>query len=429
MHESDCNLIKSWLENLSYLCPGLTLYFGQGRNETEVEWQEFKQDKGLVALVDKRLGENTKLADFFVIQSERIEVVLAWTQANGESWEAFVNTSPTPDGGTHVTGARKAITRTLKERAWEDVYGDDLRDGLYAAIHYKTADPLFQGQTKVKLLNSEADSEVYELLVAALNKFWDTNVDFANLLINRAIEMAKARAHYKKRKDAIRKIQVSKRKKGILPGKLAEAPFCEVSARELYICEGQSAGGSAKQARNATYQEVLPLRGKVINSARQELTTLLKNEELKSIAMAIGGGIADECSPDKARIGKVLLLMDADADGHHIEALVLTFLVMHMRPIVAAGLVYVVDSPLFVGIYKQKRIYGHTKEEVQDSLGGKGFITRLKGHGEASAEELREYAFAETRKLLKVTLTDEDDKVILNLMGDDVSQRRIVLGI
>jgi DNA gyrase/topoisomerase IV subunit B len=270
---------------------------------------------------------------------------------------------------------------------------------------------------------------VYELLVAALNKFWDTNVDFANLLINRAIEMAKARAHYKKRKDAIRKIQVSKRKKGILPGKLAEAPFCEVSARELYICEGQSAGGSAKQARNATYQEVLPLRGKVINSARQELTTLLKNEELKSIAMAIGGGIADECSPDKARIGKVMLLMDADADGHHIEALVLTFLVMHMRPIVAAGLVYVVDSPLFVGIYKQKRIYGHTKEEVQDILGGKGFITRLKGHGEASAEELREYAFAETRKLLKVTLTDEDDRVILNLMGDDVSQRRIVLGI
>lgn len=422
--EIDLNLLTSWAENLSYLCAGVKFHLNDIL---------YYQEEGLVALAKKRIGNEPDDLITEVISAVKgnIEIALAWTKAiKGENWEAFVNTSPTPDGGTHVTGAKKAITRTLKDRTKEVVLGDDLREGLYLIIHYRTSDPLFQGQTKVKLLNSEAEGEVHEVLSDTLAEYWEANPGVANALINRAVELYSARATFEKKKAAIKKVRVTKKQKGILPGKLAEAPFCEPTDRELYVCEGQSAGGSLKQARDSSFQEVLPLRGKVINAARGEFHWIMKNEELTDVVRAIGCGIADECQVSKSRVGKVLLLMDADPDGQHISALLLSFFVLHMKPIVEAGLIYVVDSPLFVGSWKNKRVYGHTREEVENQLGGKGFVTRLKGHGEAEMAEIREYAMnPETRKLWKVTFGENDNELILSLMGDDTTQRRTILGI
>jgi DNA gyrase subunit B len=334
----------------------------------------------------------------------------------------------------------KAIADVLSPYAKsKSVDVKDLIDGLFAAVQVLVAEPQFKSQTKDKLLNAEVREEVYNFIYPQLKAFFDQNKKLAEKIVARALEIKKARESYKKLRGAIGQTAARKDAKGILPGKLVEAR-CSPEERELFIVEGDSAGGSAKVARDPEYQEVLPLKGKIPNAVQTPPDKLLQHTEVSSILRATGvqlGPKGKTIDLSNVRVGKVLLLMDADPDGSHIASLALTFFCTWMTDFVKRGYVYVVDSPLFVGVHKDKgkdeRWYAHSLQELE-ILSGKRMdqlqISRLKGHGEASAQELRHYAMnPATRKLWKISLGSNDQEIILSLMGSDSSARKLLLGL
>jgi len=368
-----------------------------------------------------------------------IEMALAWTNGEGEVWYNYCNLTPVPEGGTQCTGVRRTVTKALGAKAAKGtVLGDDLREGLVVALHVKVSEPNFKGQTKTKLQNPELDPEIHAATMPIVEKFVQANGKIVDEILKRAAKIQQARAQFKKQKAALRNVILPGRsKRGVLPGKLAEASHgVKPEDRELFIVEGQSAAGTAKKARD-NYQEVLPLRGKIVNAARVDVARLLKNQEILDIISAIGAGIDQGgnggCEPARARVGKIFLLMDADPDGQHISSLMLTFIFMYMKPLIKAGAIYVVDSPLFVAAYQNKRYFGHTKQEIVQQLpaSAKAYqLSRLKGHGEADPHELKTYAMdPTTRNLFKVVLGDDDDKMVLAYMGHETSARKTLLGI
>ena len=427
----DVPRVRQWLDEASHLCPGLKIKLIVDGVSTDY------LSTGLGNLVQLRAaGAASMHSSPLSLESKdkRITASFLWTEAEGENWFSACNASSTPEGGKQVEGALKAITDALAPYTKKDVEVRDLVDGLFAAVHVLVAEPKFKSQTKEKLLNAEVKDEVYACLYPQLKSFFDQNKKLADKLVTRALQLKKARESYKKLRTVINQ-STPKKDRGVLPDKLVEAMHCAPELRELFLVEGDSAGGSAKIARDPAYQEVLPLKGKVPNATQTSLAKLLSNTELASTLVAIGiqMGSKGEADLSNLRVGRVLLLMDADPDGQHITSLLLSFFCTWIPDLVRKGLVYIVDSPLFVGVLGEKRWYAHSIPELE-SLSGypalKLQVSRLKGHGEAASAELNHYAMnPATRRLWKISLAENDQEIIMSLMGSDSSTRKVLLGL
>jgi DNA gyrase subunit B len=433
--------ISEWLKDESYLCPGLKIVL----KVDEADPQIFKTKNGVVDFLEEEAKKLDPLHKPIVVRNNDFDLALVWTKdGDGEKWRSFVNSSHTPQHGTHVDGVKQAIQAAFKTIATKEkgLKGDDLRDGLVAIINARVKDPQFKGQTKVKLNNAETKTVVYKGCRKALKKFAATNEPIVKQLVSRAARLRDARQQFKAEKKAIREVSVTKGARGILPGKLCSAPECPSNIRELFIVEGDSASGTVKKARVRVptkggssaihFQEVLPIRGKSINVAKQkDLDKILNNAEVKSIIQAIGTGIGDKFNLKKCRYRRIHLLGDADPDGLHIVALLLTFFSMHMPELIKEGMIGVVLNPLFMGVSASKRVYGPTVESVKKKLGKTSNIrvTRFKGLGESDADDLRVYAMdPNTRKVMKVDwLGKKDEKWVPRYMGNDVSVRKKLL--
>ena len=428
--------VTQWLSETSHLCPGLKI------NLSVDGVEKIFTSKGLSSMVEERAGELPPLSDVVEFSSEDKSITAAFLWADndsaGDNWFSACNASSTREGGTHVDGALKAIDAVLRPYSKsKKLDKKDLVDGLCASIHVLVSEPQFKSQTKEKLLNSDVRDSVYEFLYPRLKAHFDANKKLAESLVSRALQLRKARESYKKLRAAANKAAPKKKTaRGILPDKLVESMHCSPQDRELFVVEGDLAGGSAKSARDADYQEILPLRGKIPNAAQWTLAKLLGNEEISSLLIALGVHIdpkTKKADLSSMRVGRLLLLMDADPDGQHIVSLVLTFIVRWIPELIENGHVYVVDSPLFVGTHKDSRFYAHSIDDLISQSGlsrDKLSVSRLKGHGEASAPELRHYAMdPSTRKLWKISLTERDPEFIMSLMGSDSSSRKELLGL
>lgn len=435
--EWDENRIKTVLRELAFTCPGCLFRLDYRGRVTE-----YQTEAGLRGRFDEMLAEakaepkhdvvthNVKVNDDLFY-----EIVFAWTNdVRDERFVSYVNTKPVVEGGTHETGIRRAITNIVsKKKEAKGLELKDFRAGLYAVVHIKMTHPEFKGQTKNRLNNAELDGLMSRSFQPLLVELFAKHPELLDGIIARAAELKKARKSFKELEKTIAAIDSRSKGRVPLPGKLAGAPNCKASEREIFLVEGDSAGGSAKKARDPYCQEVLPLKGKILNVIQASTEAALKNDEVQNIIAALGCGIdqmgveGEGCKPEKARVARVYLLMDADPDGQHIMTLVLAFFETFMRPMLADGRVFVVDSPLFVGKKAKARVYGYTQEEVQSALPGCQ-IVRLKGHGEAQPEELQHYAMdTESRKTIKVS--PDGGAVLRSLMGKDVAPRRKLLGL
>ncbi|HEV8594003.1 MAG TPA: DNA topoisomerase (ATP-hydrolyzing) subunit B [Thermoplasmata archaeon] len=365
-----------------------------------------------------------------------VEVALQWTDAYQENIHTFVNNINTIEGGTHLIGFKSALVRAMNNYArankvvknGEGLEGEDVREGLTAILSVKLPEPQFEGQTKTKLGNSEVKGIVDSLVYEKLSEFLEENPKTAQIALSKALLASQAR-------DAARKARELTRRKGLLdsfslPGKLADCQERDPAKAEIFIVEGESAGGSAKQGRNKAFQAILPLRGKVLNVEKARLDMMLKNVELRTLITAIGAGIQDEFDIGKCRYHTIAIMSDADVDGEHIRTLLLTFFFRYMKPLIDAGYVHIAQPPL----YKMKKgkevryvFSEREREEALKALGDGVGISRYKGLGEMNAEELWETTLdPATRLMKKVTVRDAvlADQLFSTLMGDAVEPRR-----
>ena len=367
----------------------------------------------------------------------QIEVAMQYHDGYNESIFTFVNNIDTKEGGTHLIGFKSGLARAFINYAKENKYlkgsdsleGDDVREGLTAILSVKIPDPQFEGQTKMKLGNSEVKGIVESAMYEKLTEFFLENPKVAEICIQKAVLASQAR-------EAARKARELTRRKGLLegfnlPGKLADCQEKDPAKSELYIVEGPSAGGSAKQGRRREFQAILPLRGKILNVEKARLDQMLKNEEIRTLITAIGGGIAEEFDLNKVRYHHIITMADADTDGQHITTLLLTLFFRYMQPMINAGYVYISQPPLYK-IKKGKDVhYAYTERQREDlakQLGDKGVLyQRFKGLGEMNADELWETTMDPERRILK-QVTNEDaaaaDALFAVLMGEAVEPRR-----
>lgn len=431
--------IRKWLQEVTYLCSGLRIHLKVNGDDSEV----FYAENGLRDLLETVSGDDAKfLHDPVLARTDEFEIALVWTDADGEAWRSFVNVSNTPDHGTHVHGAKQSVMRTLNAQSKVRHRGEDLRDGLVAVIHAFVSEPKFRGQTKTRLENKEVSESVAEAVDEILNRFFLNNPDVLKDILARAGRLRDARSKFRAQQKAIKGTKLARGARGILPGKLCEAPDVGPTDRELFIVEGDSAFGTVRDARvqkkirgrKVHYQEVFPLRGKLVNAARKdELEKVLKNEEIKNIVLALGTGVGDAFDLSRIRYRALYILMDADPDGRHISALLLSFFARFMPDLIAEDKVRVVLNPLFMGVSKTSRVYGNTIEDVKKQLGktSQYRIQRFKGLGESDAKDLRIYAMdPKTRQVLRVSWDgEEDQKLVLRYMGLDSSARKEILNI
>jgi len=401
----------------SILCPGLVV---------EMNDEEFVCKGGLPRLLEANARIDIGPVK---IKKDQVDVVFGWDfDTEGEEWFSFCNVTQTPHHGLHVNGAQKAISKALMTLSkGSGLSSKELLDGLCGAVHVLVAEPQFQGQSKVFLANVEVYHEVFEQVLTATMGWIRRHKKDAKTIIDRALALKKQRAEFKAARATLKKITAKKR--GSLPAKLAASPRCKATRRELYIVEGDSAGGSAISARDPKYQEILPLRGKMPNAQQKSLKKILDNTEFQSILQSVGGGFGPDFKLKEMRVGKVLLLMDADADGAHLVCLLLAFFLRYLRPVVEEGHLYIVDSPLFVAERGLNRWFGATRREAEAAApnGKPVVITRLKGHGSSTVQDLKVYAMGTSRKLIQVT-TERAERA-LELMDDDAGIRRELLGL
>jgi len=428
--------IAAWLRDTSYLCPGLKI-----RLTVDGKHQDYHAAGGLAELLKKTVQDRELLADPIILSTDEFDLAFCWTDLEGEHWRSFVNVIHTPSHGTHVQGAKRAISDALNDLG--DRYrGEDLRDGLMGVVHARVIEPQFKGQTKVKLENAEVETTIYEAVYRHLQRHLAENSTVAKKLRDRAQRLQKARDKFRAEQKAIKGTRVKKGARGLLPGKLVEAPDCTPAERELFIVEGLSAEGTVtaarvqmkKQKQVIHYQEVYPLRGKLANAARAaDLATIAKNQVIKDLFTAIGTGVGDAFDLRKSRCAVIYLLMDADPDGKHILALLLSLFVRYMPDLIKADMLRVVQNPLFMGVTAKQRVYGNTVAEVKQQFSGKDkpIIRRFKGLGESNPTELQEYALdPKTRSVLRVVWDDEnEDQLVLKYMGADSTARKELLGI
>jgi DNA gyrase subunit B len=399
------------------LCPGLTV---------EMNGEEFIYKGGLPRLLEANARVDIGPVK---VKTDSVDVVFGWDfDKEGEEWFSFCNVTQTPHDGLHVSGAQKAISKALMTLSkGSGLSSKELLDGLCGAVHVLVGEPQFQGQSKVFLANVEVYHNVFEEVLAATLRWVKRHKKDAKTIIDRALAIKKQRAEFKKARATLKKIGTKKR--GALPAKLASSPRCRATRRELYIVEGDSAGGSAISARDPKFQEILPLRGKMPNAQQQSLKKVLDNTEFQHILQSVGGGFGPDFRLKDMRVGKVLLLMDADADGAHLVCLLLAFFLRYLRPVIDEGRLYIVDSPLFVAEQGLVRWFGATRAEAEAAApnGKPVVITRLKGHGSSTVQDLQTYAMGKSRKLIQVS-SDRAERA-LALMDKDAGIRRELLGL
>jgi DNA gyrase subunit B len=375
-----------------------------------------------------------------------IELAFQYNDGYNENVFSFVNNINTHEGGTHLTGFKSGLTRVInsylqrssfnKKDKEATLSGDDVREGLTAVLSVKVHEPQFEGQTKTKLGNSEAEGAVKSVVQELLGRYLDEHPKVGNIVIEKALSASRAREAARKARDLTRKKNALD--VGNLPGKLADCSLNDPALCELYLVEGDSAGGSAKQGRDRGFQAILPLRGKIINVEKARIDKVLSNEEIRTIITAIGAGIRDDFSIESTRYHKIILMVDADVDGAHIRTLLLTFLFRQMPELIEAGYVYLAQPPLYRVAKGKEEYYAYDEKERDDLINrlsgpdGKGSVNiqRYKGLGEMNPEQLWKTTMdPETRTLLKVSTEDAvmADQIFQTLMGDDVEPRRLFI--
>jgi DNA gyrase subunit B len=435
--------IRAHLEDMSYIHSGLKITF---INEMTKETFDLTHTGGLPAYLDKLLAEGGKPAVHdatFTLSKdngERMEVALRWTEATDDMFRSYVNGIRTSMGGTHENGLKGAIVKAVRDymKTHEDkvkikgleITAEDIREGVIGLLSVFLRTPQFQGQTKERLHNPEMTTAVEGFVRPALETWLNTNPSAADQIVGRIVLAARARLASREAATEIKRKSAAMRR-GNLPGKLADCHSTRLDESELFIVEGKSAGGNAKQARNYKTQAVLPLRGKVLNSEGLTLNKVLTNEELKDLVSALGTGIGDRFDIGGLRYGKIILLMDADADGHHISTLLLTFFFRHLPELIKRGHVYIALPPLYRIVAGKETFWARDdehKEEILAELKGNvhPVITRFKGLGEMEHETLGETTMnPRGRTLLKVQIDSplDADRVFVDLLGKDPSQR------
>jgi DNA gyrase subunit B len=437
--------LASRLRELSFLNKGVTITITDERDEPK-RVEVFHAKGGLKEFV-AYLNANRKPlhSDVVYIETERdeiaIEIALQYNDSYGENVFSFVNNINTHEGGTHLTGFKSALTRVINVYAQKGNFlkkadftltGDDVREGLTAVLSIKVHEPQFEGQTKTKLGNSEAEGAVKTVINEFLAAYLDEHPRSANIIVEKAVSAARAREAARKARDLTRK--KSALDVGNLPGKLADCSLSDPALCEIYLVEGDSAGGSAKQGRDRQFQAILPLRGKIINVEKARIDKVLSNEEIRTIITAIGSGIKEDFTIENARYHKIIIMTDADVDGAHIRTLLLTFFFRQMPELIEAGFIYIAQPPLYRVAKGKEEFYAYDEEErlsYIDRFGGNEGkninIQRYKGLGEMNPEQLWKTTMdPSVRTLLKVDIEDsvEADRIFQMLMGDEVEPRR-----
>jgi len=448
----DWATLANRLRELAFLNKGIEITL---RDEREGEQREevFLARGGLKEFVTYLLGNKKPVhAEVIYIDTSRedigIEVAMQYNESYADNVFSFVNNINTHEGGTHLTGFKSALTSVINKYIEKSsnlskkdkevrLTGDDVREGLTAVISVKVLEPQFEGQTKTKLGNSEVEGAVRSVMNELLSQYLEEHPKTANFIIDKAMSAARAREAARKARDLTRKksaLDVAN-----LPGKLADCSLSDPALCEVYLVEGDSAGGSAKQGRKRDFQAILPLRGKIINVEKARIDKVLSNEEIRTIITAIGTGIRDEFDIAKARYHKIIIMTDADVDGAHIRTLLLTFFFRQMPELIDAGYMYIAQPPLYRVAKGKEEFYAYTEKErdgYAERLGaGEGrnaniLVQRYKGLGEMNPEQLWKTTMDPgARTMLRVTMEDAvlADQTFQTLMGDDVEPRRLFI--
>lgn len=411
--------------------------------QSPVEKQIYQYKGGIVDFV-KHLNANKTPLQKKIIYFERreeeaeVEVAMQYNLGYTEAIFTFANNINTQEGGTHLIGFKNALTRTINDYARskgllkekeENLTGEDIREGITAIVNVKLKEPQFEGQTKTKLGNTEIRGLVETTVGEKLSEFLEENPKEAKLIVGKAINAARARLAARKARELTRRKSLLENSS--LPGKLADCSSQDPSISEIFLVEGDSAGGSAKQARDRSFQAILPLKGKILNVEKARLNKVLSSEEIQAVITAIGTSIGEDFDINQTRYKKIIIMTDADVDGAHIRTLILTFLYRYMQELIKAGYVYIAQPPLFKVSQKNKHYYAYSDKELEELLnrvGREGIsIQRYKGLGEMNPEQLWETTMdPNTRTLLKVNLEDAvlADEIFTTLMGDKVEPRR-----
>jgi DNA gyrase subunit B len=435
------DVVAKRLEDIAYLNAGLEIRLVDERTDRKVT---IKHDGGIKELVATLNRTRAKLSEVVSAKRERdgveIEMAVQYTDGYVEHMLTYVNTIPTTEGGTHLVGFRSALTRSINDYAKRAglvkendpaLTGEDMREGLTAVLSVKLAEPQFEGQTKTKLGNTEVKGIVESVVADAMEEFLITHPPDGRRIVAKVLTAARAREAARQARDLVRR--KSALEVGTLPGKLADCVERDPEQSELFIVEGESAGGSAKQGRDRHFQAILPIQGKILNVEKAREDKMIAHEEIRAIITALGTGVGSEFSLEKRRYDRIIIMCDADVDGNHIRTLLLTFFYRYMRDLIVHGKVYIARPPLYLIRNGKERRYAVTEEERQVILkelgrkSGNVDIQRFKGLSEMNPEQLWETTMnPAARTLLRVDLEDAEaaDEIFRKLMGEEVEPRR-----
>ncbi len=443
--EFSFDTLSARLRELAFLNKGLEITLLDERDDDVVE-ERHCYEGGLVQFVEYLRGARKAVHEGVIyFEANRpeadIELAMQYDEGFSDNMHTFVNNISTHEGGTHLTGLKAGLTRTINDygrrnnifKKDESLSGDDVREGLTCVLSVKVMEPQFEGQTKTKLGNSEVQGAVNTAVQEHLSAFLEENPRSAKLVIEKSLQAARARRAARKARDLARK--KSGLEGGVLPGKLADCSIADPALSEIYLVEGDSAGGSAKQGRDRSFQAILPLKGKILNVEKARIDKILSNAEIRAMVTAIGAGIRDDFDIEKTRYHKIIIMTDADVDGAHIRTLLLTFFYRQMRELIEQGYVYIAQPPLYRVQKGKTERYAYTDDErdreiskLSNGKDSKGLsIQRYKGLGEMNPEQLWKTTMdPEARTILRVTVENavEADLIFSRLMGDEVEPRR-----